>query len=560
MAAGTRGGIAALAGCLLAFGLPGWVAAPAKAQVPVPGAIANPGPQIDNLASDRDSPDDSVGEASAAGEARPFYINAGLGVREIYNSNALGVQNGRSDWMTQGQADLNLHDKTQRFQGDLAYSLVGDYHSDVTELNSIQNYLNAIGHAELVPEHLFLSGRAFAQPTLLSRLGSLDVNGSSATANERNAYGYVFTPDFTWRFGDFLRSDLTATQSGEFFSDLSNSSLGNVLPFAGPQNAVSTTISERLKGGDYFGRLEWMLTGSGTNTSQSGFHQKKRSGEADLEYHVDHSFGIIANVGYRQYETRPALTRGISGIIAMGGFTFEPNPTFALVFKAGKQYNFTSFTGNLRYQFTAASALLVTVDDTITTPQDRLLLGLNGLDVSQGQFFLPTTNLPVDFSPPGLPVTGGLPVTNGQPINVTPLDGLALDNIISRYRTATAGLVHKMSRTTLSLTGYGTVRDYLLPLPGFDSRQTIYGMDLSATRDLTRDFSATLAGDYSVAHEFGGIDKLATFSAFLNYYISPNWSGNLQVSYIGRDARTPIAFANGAVSDVQVGLGMHYNF
>lgn len=549
MAAATRGGIAALAGCLLAFGSPAWLASPARAQAPAPGVSADPNAQVD-----RPAPDSDAGLVTVAGEVRPFSINAGVGLSGIYNSNGLGVQNGRSDETTQGQADLSVHDETPRFQGDLAYSLVGDYHSDATDLNSIQNYLNAIGHAELVPEHLFLSGRAFAQPTLLSRLGSLDVSGSSATANNRNAYGYSFTPDFAWRFDDFARSDLTATQSGEFFSDLSNSSLGTVLPFGGPQNAVSTTISERLKGGDYFGRLEWVLTGSGTNTSQSGFHQKKRSGEADLEYHIDHSFGIIADVGYRKYDSRPALTRGISGVIAMGGFAFEPNPTFALVFKAGRQYNFTSFTGNLHYQFTAASAFQVTLDDTITTPQDRLLLGLNGLGVSQGGFFLPTTNLPVDFSP------SNPPPTNGQPIGVIPLDGLALDNIISRYRTATAGLVYKISRTTFSLTGYGTVRDYLLPLVGFDGRQTIYGMDLSATRDLTRDLSVTAMGDYSVAHEFGGIDKLATLSAYLNYYISPSWSANLHASYIGRDARTPIAFANGTVSDVQIGLGMHYNF
>ncbi|MBW8708313.1 MAG: hypothetical protein JF627_03465, partial [Alphaproteobacteria bacterium] len=68
--------------------------------MPVPAAVTNPGPQIANPSD----VDDSVEQASAAGEAPPFFINAGLGIREIYNSNALGVQGGRSDWMTQGQA------------------------------------------------------------------------------------------------------------------------------------------------------------------------------------------------------------------------------------------------------------------------------------------------------------------------------------------------------------------------------------------------------------------------------------------------------------------------
>jgi len=124
----------------------------------------------------------------------------------------------------------------------------------------------------------------------------------------------------------------------------------------------------------------------------------------------------------------------------------------------------------------------VAVDDVITTPQDRLLLGLNGLGVSQGGFFLPTTSLPVDFSTPGLPPTNSLP-----PPIVSRSESCRLIawpwTISSRaYRTATASLVHKMARMTISLTGYGTVRDYLLPLPGFDARQTIYGADLGVTR------------------------------------------------------------------------------
>ena len=551
MTAATRKGIAVLAGCLLVFGSPGWLASSARAQAPASANGANPNAELDRPASN--DAEQNSGPAESTGEVRPFWINAAIGASEFYNSNVLGAQNPRSDWTTEGQLDLNLHDQTRRFQADLAYSVTGDYHSTVTELNSVRNYLNAIAHAEIVPEHLFLSARAFAQPTLLSRLGSLGL-GSSATANDRNAYGYVFTPDFVWRFGDYVRSDFTVTQSGEFFSDLSNSSLGNVLPFGQPQDAVATRIMERLKGGDYFGRLEWVLSGSATNTSQAGLHQKQRSGEADLEYHIDHSWAILGDVGYRSYETRPALTRGVSGVIAMGGVSFQPDPTFSLVVKAGRQYNFTSFTGSLRYQFTAASALQVTLDDAVTTPQDRLLLGLDGLGVSQGSFFFPATSLPVDFAAPGVPVT------DSRPIKVAPLDGFALDNIISRYRTATVGLVNKMTRTTISLTGYGTVRDYLLPLIGFDARQTIYGVDLSASHDLTRDFIVTVTGDYSVAHEFGGTDKLATITGLLGYNISPNWSANLRASYIGRDARTPIVSANGSVSDIQVGLGMRYNF
>jgi uncharacterized protein (PEP-CTERM system associated) len=553
MAAATRGGIAALTGCLLAFGVPVWMASAAMAQVPVPAASpdvrANP-----PAANNTDAIDDALGPNPTSDATRPFSLRASIGATEIYSTNALGLQNSRSDWTTQGQADFGLHDQTARFRADVSYSLVGNYHSDLTQLNGVENYLNAISRAEIIPDHVFLSGRAFAQPTFISRLGSLDASGLSATANSRNAYGYEFMPDFAWVFGDIARSDLTLTQSGEFFSDLSNSSQGVALPFNGPQNATSTTVAERLKGGSYFGRLEWVLTASATNSNQTSINQKQRSGEADLEYHIDHNFGLIADLGYRSYTSRPTLSHGLSGIIAMGGFSFNPTPTFSLVFKAGKQYNFTSFTGNLVYQFTAASAFRATLDDVVTTPQDRLLQGLDGLGLASGAFYSPMSILPVTN------VLTGPPPADVKPIAVIPLDSLALDNVISRYRTLTAGLTHSMLRTTFSLMAYGTVRDYLLPLPGFDMRQTVYGVDLSATRDLTPDLTGTVATDYSVAHEFGGIDKVATVSALLNYRISQSWSANFHFDYIDREARTPIVFANGSVSDVQIGVGMRYNF
>jgi hypothetical protein len=365
----------------------------------------------------------------------------------------------------------------------------------------------------------------------------------------------VLDPDFAWRFGDIVRADLIVSHSGIFFSDLSNASGGSVLPLLGPTDAVATGLKLRLTGGDYFGRMEWVLEASGTNSTQSGFHDKRRSVTADLEYHIDRNFGVIANLGYREYNTQPSLTRGISGPVAMAGFTFRANETFTAVIKAGTQYQFTSVTGNVRYQFSPTSQFFFALDDIVTTPQDRLLLGLNGVETFQGGFYAPGTLLPNQDALAGL-----LDTNNGQPINLLPLDGLALDNIISRYRTATAGLIHRMPRTTLNLTAYGTVRDYLLPLPGFDLRQTIYGINVTASRELRRDLTGSLSADYSVAHEFGGIDKLATISAFLNYMISEKWSANLRISYLDRQARTGLPFANGPLSNVQAGVGVRYNF
>jgi hypothetical protein len=238
----------------------------------------------------------------------------------------------------------------------------------------------------------------------------------------------------------------------------------------------------------------------------------------------------------------------------MGGFSYTPDPSLSLIFKAGEQYNFTSYTGDLSWQITAETAFLATLDDNITTPQARLLLGITGLTADQNGFSLPGSNLPDQTQLPGLPIGGN------SPVNIAPLDGLALDNAISRYRTATAGLVHKMPRWTYSLTAYGTIRDYLLPVFALDTRQTIYGLDAGLTHDLMRDLSATINADYSIAREFGGIDKILSFNTRITYTISPQWSAYGTANFIARDARDETIFTTGNMNDLQIGAGLRYNF
>jgi len=537
-----RGALAALTGCLLATG-PFLFVSPVAAQ----------GVQDASQADDQAAP--TPGQEERGALVQPFRLGGGAGLSEYYDSNPGGTAKGSSEAVTQGQVEFNAHDQTARFRGDVSYSLTGTFHPSNSALNSVQNYLNALGVAELLQDRLYLNARAFAWPTFLSRLGALDAGGgSSATANSRNAYGYTASPDLVFHFDDFARSDLSFTQSGEFFADQSGAATGNVLPITGPTSAQVSSLNEKLTGGEAFGHLEWTINGTATNSAQKNFHQRERSGELDFNYHIDRTFGIIGNVGYRRYVSTPSLTRGLSGVIAMGGFSFQPDESITFVAKAGKQYNFTSYAGSFSWQITGPSAFVATLDDVVATPQSRLLLGLGGLSTQGGFFQLPGVTLPdqaqlTDLPPPG-----------SGPVKVLPLDSLALDNAISRYRTLTANLIHKEARTTYVLTFYGTVRDYLLPLFALDTRQTIYGIGAGVDHHLMRDLTASAQLDYSVAHEFGGVDKIFSFNLRSDYYLSDAWSFYGSSNFIHRDARNSLAFVRGSVDDVQLGAGLHYRF
>src|SRR5581483_5844186 len=118
-------------------------------------------------------------------------------------------------------------------------------------------------------------------------------------------------------------------------------------------------------------------------------------------------------------------------------------------------------------------------------------------------------------------------------------------------------LIHKEARTNYVLTFYGAVRDYLLPVLALDTRQTVYGADVSVDHHLMRDLTATAQLDYSVAHEFGGLDKIFSFSVRADYHLSDAWSFYGSSSFIHRDARNALAVVPGSVDDVQIGAGLH---
>src|SRR5262249_50857357 len=158
--------------------------------------------------------------------------------------------------------------------------------------------------------------------------------------------------------------------------------------------------------------------------------------------------------------------------------------------------------------------------------QDTLNINLQSLGVTSGGVFL----IPPAATLPDQPPLTGVQPPQAQPIFIGPYGNLALDNDISRYRTATAGGNFKMPRTLFNFIVYGTVRDYLVPVAAASVRQTVYGVDLTGSYDLTRDVTLTGGGDYSVAQEFGGHDKIGTISAGVNYNISPSWMATGRVN------------------------------
>jgi hypothetical protein len=498
-----------------------------------------------------------------------FSFDGAIELAEIYNSNIFGTGAPTSSALfgtttptksavaTEARLNLNLHDRTPRFQADISYSLVGDFYPQYSSLNSFQNYLNGLANAEIVPETLFFHATAFATPTFLTRLGVLyPTPGAASTLNSQNVYGYVLTPYFVNRFADIARSNFSVSRSEVAFGEFGGAAIGPAPPFGRPADTVSNSVSEQLTSLNFFNRLQWALLANGTDTTQGAFHFSQRLASADLNYAVTRQFTILSTFGYDKFKSSPMLTRDLSGLILFGGFHYAPSGAFQLTVKAGRQFNFPSYTGDLQYQITATSAFLASVSDTVTTPQQRLLGNLSGIGTTPlGTFF------PVNSQLPDESLLPNLPPPNPGVISPLPPGGLSLDNSFSRYRSAYASLIHKMPLTTYSVSFYGTVQDYLsvtnLPI---NPRQTVIGTNISASRSLRPDLSATISADYSGAREFDQLDKILVLSGSLNYTISPVWTTYLRASYLNRTAGASFFVPTNNLSDVIIAVGIRRSF
>jgi hypothetical protein len=315
-------------------------------------------------------------------------------------------------------------------------------------------------------------------------------------------------------------------------------------------------VTEQIKSLSFFNRLQWVILASENQTSEDPFSQSQQIASAEIDYSISREFTLLTNGGYEKYKSNPVLISNLDGLFGLAGFRYSPGQSFALTVKAGRQYNFPTYIGNLQYQITATSALLASATDTVTTPQQRLLGSLDNIGVTPGGAFyqgntqLPDQNLLTD-----------LPTGIGQLINPSPMDSLSLDNYVSRYRTGNISLVHRMPLTTYTLTAYGTIRDYLTTVfPDVDRRQTVLGGDLNVTQTLSRFLIASASLDYSNAHEFGGVDSLYSVTALANYNITQQWSAYARANYLLRQAHEPAGFGNGTLSDIQFAIGFQRAF
>src|SRR6185312_8127611 len=140
-----------------------------------PSSPAGPGGPASAQSGSTSRSSASRGLASAAPVAAggpDFSLGGSAHISESYVSNARGVAGARrADYVTTLTLNADLSQHSRRVNLDAHYGVTTDFYANSSVPTQISNRLLALGNVEVIQDYFNLSGRAFAQPVVVSDLG-----------------------------------------------------------------------------------------------------------------------------------------------------------------------------------------------------------------------------------------------------------------------------------------------------------------------------------------------------------------------------------------------------
>ena len=481
-----------------------------------------------------------------------FQVGATVNVSASYVTNATGLPGAPGDdYLTTLGFGTYLHEHSRRLSLDANYSFGVDLYAKNSIPTQISNNLQAVLSADVVPNYLSMSAKAFAQPIIISDLGIATADNRVVPNGFSNSYGYYVNPDLHFKLGDFATSETLPSFGQAFFTNPPGS-----LPVLGipglnfPQDTTSRGLTEKISSGPDFDRLNWDLVGSLSETAQTQSLLSEKAGIANLRYAVSHEFSLLATGGYDAISNSTGLNQDVSGPVAMGGFGMTFGKEFSLQVEAGQRYNDLSFFGNLRYEITPTAVLVAAVNDSVQTPEGQLLNNLTNLTARQDGSLGSAQDVYGNGTPSSL-----------SSFNLQSQGSFGLDQNIARYQTLTVSFSEDFTRNHVSLNANATRRTILSgvfigpPTTESWTVQAVFG------RDLTPLLSASIAGSYGVDNQFGGESSTIGVNGQITYSLSRQTSIYLSAQYLNRDSSLVLQALSpftGSLSDVRATIGLSH--
>jgi hypothetical protein len=487
------------------------------------------------------------------------------GLNERYTDNATGGAAGaaQSSWITQGMLGVGASRFTPRLNLMLNYGLNVNYFSDSVGNNDnilVNNNLNASATMDVIQNHFLVQAQAYASPIYSSRLGNILPAGQvlppGANGDIRNSYGYTVQPDFYFKLGDFLRSDLIPSYSAFYFDAQTG---GAVTPLGTPvaSNQFTKGITERLTSGEFFNRVRWSAIASYSEMGAASSALTQRSATGELSYAIDHGLSVLADVGYQSITSRATLRDTLSSPIYMGGFQFNL-ARLTGSFRAGEQFHSFSMTGNLVYVLSPRISLFASALDGINTP-GAALFNPQAMFGSLQQGFGGGGGLQLPGGIGGIGGFGGLGGV-GNPGGV-----VGLQNSIARFKSQNVGLNYVYEDYNLSVSGFNTSQGTQTATPvgqNPDLRST--GVYVATSKPLAQDIIGSLYTSYRNDTLQVGSADTADLGVTVSYSLYNNTQLYTQGTYFKRFSSAALAGlpggGGGDVSSFSIIVGITHTF
>jgi hypothetical protein len=496
--------------------------------------------------------------AQAPNNAPPFQFGAAADLSERYTTNVLGSPPPTmADYDTHADISLNATEQSSNAHATFSYTGSADYFARNSSRPVFYNNLFGNGILSVLPDHILLSAQIFAQAAYASQLGNVapigEVLPPSANNDFFNTYGFAIEPDFYFRLGDFLRSDLMPAYSGVYTDEPTGTATLPAGTSVSP-SVNSESLTEKITSGSDFTRLQWGAIASYVESTQSGGNLTQQSATGESSYAITQGFAVVGFGGYESVTADAVLIKPSSGPIMMAGLNFG-FPTLTGQILAGEQYRSFSAVGNLLYQITPRMSLVASASDNVTTPLGSLLdqtaLLQSAVTASaSGQVQLPASGIPTT----GISTTG-IP-TNGQLYNI------GLGSQIAHIRLATISYNYSIGDFGARLTGFGSEQSALTTVAlGQNPNQQSAGVSPSISYALGPDASVGADMYYIDQTQLVGADNIIQFDISGNYNLGQRINLYLQGTYFERfsdKALAALSTNSGNVSSTSISLGIRY--
>jgi uncharacterized protein (PEP-CTERM system associated) len=481
-----------------------------------------------------------------------FQAGAAVNVSDSYVTNATGFPGAAGgDYLTTLGFSTYVHEHSRRLSLDGTYSFGADFYARNSIPTQISNNLQAVLNADVVPNYLTMSAKAFAQPIIISDLGFATANNRIVPNGFSNSYGYFVNPDLHFRLDSFATSETVPNFGQVFFTNPPGSIPILTIPgLNAPQDATVRGLTEKISSGTDFDRMNWDLIGSLSETARTQSLLSEKAAIANLRYALGHEFSLLATGGYDAISNSTGLNQNVSGPVALGGFGLTFGTEFSLQFEAGQRYNDLSFFGNLRYEITPSALLVATVNDAVQTPEGQLLNNLTNLPARQDGSLGAARD-----------VYGNGSASSLSSFNLQSQGNVAQDQNIARYQTIIVSLSEDFIRNHVSLNANATRRTILSGI--FIGPRTTESWSVQGVlgRDLTPLLRASIGGSYGVDNQFGGDGSTLGLDGQLTYSLSQQTSIYLSAQYRNRNSSPTLQALSpftGNLSDFRATIGLSH--